>query len=85
MPADFRVSISDADGEGAYPISGFTYLLVYSTLPEEKGAKIVDFLKWAVTDGQKFAPPLFYAPLPKGLVKKVEAKIATIKIQNYFR
>jgi phosphate transport system substrate-binding protein len=81
IPADFRVSITNAAGKDAYPISGFTYILVYSTLPKEKGAKIVHFLKWAMNDGQKFAVPLFYAPLPKELAKKVEAKISTLKLQ----
>jgi len=81
MPADFRISVTNAEGKDAYPISGFTYLLVYSTLPKGKGEKIVHFLKWAVTEGQKFAAPLYYAPLPKELVKKVEAKIATLEVK----
>ena len=81
MPADFRISLTNAAAKDSYPISGFTYILVYSTLPKEKGAKIVKFLKWAMADGQKFAEPLFYAPLPKELVKKVEAKIGTLKLQ----
>jgi phosphate transport system substrate-binding protein len=78
MPADFRTSITDAAGKDSYPISGFTYLLVYKNMPGEKGQKIVKFLKWALADGQKIAEPMFYAPLPKALVKKVEAKVATI-------
>jgi len=78
MPADFRVSITDAAGKDSYPISGFTYLLMYQKMDSVKGPRLVKFLKWAMTDGQKFAEPLFYAPLPKDLVKKVEAKIETI-------
>ena len=81
MPADFRVSITNADGKDTYPISGFTYLLVEGTMPKGKGERIIRFLKWAVKDGQKFAEPLHYAPLPSALVKKVEAKIATLKVQ----
>jgi phosphate transport system substrate-binding protein len=69
MPEDFRVSITDAEGKGAYPISGFTYLLVY------KDTKLTKFLHWALKDGQKFAEPMHYAPLPKTLVTKVEAKV----------
>ncbi|MBI3554922.1 MAG: phosphate ABC transporter substrate-binding protein PstS [Deltaproteobacteria bacterium] len=81
MPADFRVSITDAEGKDAYPISGFTYLLVWTRMPKEKGADIVKFLKWAVQDGQKFAEPLSYAPLPKALVTKVSAKINGIALE----
>jgi phosphate transport system substrate-binding protein len=82
MPADFRLSITNSDGKDAYPISGFTYLLVYSNLPKEKGTKLVHFLKWAMGDGQKYAAPLHYAPLPKELVKKVEAAIAKLKVEG---
>ncbi|MGE0614481.1 MAG: phosphate ABC transporter substrate-binding protein PstS, partial [Bacteriovoracia bacterium] len=79
MPEDFRVSITDADGKDSYPISGFTYLLVYQSLDKAKGSKITKFLNWAVKDGQKFAEPLHYAPLPKAMVKKVETKIKSIQ------
>ncbi|MBI3542955.1 MAG: phosphate ABC transporter substrate-binding protein PstS, partial [Deltaproteobacteria bacterium] len=81
MPADYRVSITDAEGKDAYPISGFTYLLVYRKMPKEKGADIVKFLKWAVKDGQKFAEPLSYAPLPKELVTKVAKTISGITLE----
>jgi phosphate transport system substrate-binding protein len=81
LPADFRVSITDASGKDSYPISGFTYLLMYQKMDKEKGGRLVKFMNWAMTDGQKFAEPLFYAPLPKELVKKVEAKIKTISLE----
>lgn len=81
MPTDFRVSITNAEGKGAYPISGFTYLLVYKEMPRDKGQKIVRFLKWALKDGTKFVEPLHYAPLPKELVRKVEAKIGEITLK----
>lgn len=81
LPSDFRVSITNADGRESYPISGFTYLLVYEKMPKEKGQPIVNFLKWAIKDGQKNAEPLHYAPLPKQLTAKVEAKIKTIKLE----
>ncbi len=80
MPEDFRVSITDADGKDAYPISGFTYLLVPAKLEKEKGGKIVKFLKWALKEGQKLAPELHYAPLPAGLAGKVEKKIQSIAL-----
>jgi phosphate transport system substrate-binding protein len=80
MPEDLRVSITDAAGKDAYPISGFTYLLVWKDMKSAgpKGKAIVKFLKWAMKDGQKDAEPLAYAPLPRALVKKVEGKIASI-------
>jgi phosphate transport system substrate-binding protein len=78
IPADFRVSITDATGKGAYPISGFTYLLVPTDMPKEKAVKFVAFLKWALKDGQKAAEPLLYAPLPKELVGRVSKKVSEI-------
>lgn len=81
MPADFRVSITDADGKDSYPISGFTYLLVYQTMDKDKGGKIVKFLKWQLKDGGQFAGPLHYAPLPKPVAVKVSKRIDEIKLQ----
>jgi phosphate transport system substrate-binding protein len=78
MPADFRVSFTNAGGEGSYPICGFTWIMVYPTIANN-GKALVDFLTWAVTDGQKMAPSLDYAPLPSSLAEKIKAKIATIK------
>ena len=67
MPADdFRVSITNAPGQGVYPISSFTWLLLYENPKDKAQAKaMVDFVKWALTDGQKFATELGYAPLPQ--------------------
>jgi phosphate transport system substrate-binding protein len=82
MPADFRVSITNAPGDGVYPISSFTWLLVYENAADKKQAKtLVDFLKWALTDGQKFAPDLGYAPLPKPVVEMEMKALAQIKTQ----
>ena len=81
MPADFRVSITNAAGKEAYPISGFTYLLVYKKMGAEKGKPFVKFLRWAIKDGQSFAEPLSYAPLPKALVGKVSKKIDEMTTQ----
>jgi len=70
MPPDFRVSITNAPGSGVYPISSFTWLLLYESPKDKAKAKImVDFMKWALTDGQKYARDLGYAPLPEGVVK----------------
>jgi phosphate transport system substrate-binding protein len=77
MPADFRVSITNAPGDEVYPISSFTWLLLYENHPDKARAKVmVDFLKWALTDGQKFAADLGYAPLPKEVVD-MEMKVLT--------
>jgi phosphate transport system substrate-binding protein len=70
MPKDFRVSITNAPGKGVYPISSFTWLLFYENPKDKQKAKIMkDFVKWALTDGQKFAAELGYAPLPEAIVK----------------
>lgn len=78
MPEDFRVSITNADGKQAYPISAFTYLLINKEMPGEKGKQLVGFLNWAMTDGQKSAPGLSYASLPPTMVPKIKEKIKTI-------
>jgi phosphate transport system substrate-binding protein len=71
MPDDFRISITNAEGADAYPIASFTWLLLLQNPPDkERGRIMVDFLKWALTDGQKFAPELGYAPLPPSVVQK---------------
>jgi phosphate transport system substrate-binding protein len=70
MPADFRVSITNAPGRDAYPISSFTWLLFYESPKDKQAAKtMVDFMRWALTDGQKYCKDLGYAPLPDGVVK----------------
>jgi len=81
MPKDFRVSITNAPGQGVYPISSFTWLLVYENPKDKVQAKaFVDFMKWALSDGQKFAPELGYAPLPAEIVKLELAAIGQIKL-----
>ena len=69
MPKDFRVSITNAPGKGVYPISSFTWILLYESPKDRQRSKImVDFMKWALTEGQKHAPDLGYAPLPQEVV-----------------
>ena len=81
MPADFRVSITNAPGEGAYPISSFTWLLLYEDPKDKAQGKImVDFMKWALTDGQKFASELGYAPLPQSVVDMEMKALQKIKL-----
>ena len=83
IPDDYRVSITDAPGNDAYPISGFTWLLVYKEQTDPaKGDALVHFLWWALHDGQKDAPALDYGPLPAPLVKKVEGTLKSITVQG---
>ena len=81
MPPDFRVSITNAPGKGVYPISSFTWLLLYENAKDKAQAKaMVDFMKWALTDGQKYCAELGYAPLPESIVKLEMAALAKIKV-----
>jgi phosphate transport system substrate-binding protein len=82
MPADYRVSITNAPGDAVYPISSFTWLLLYQD-PKDKaqGKVMVEFMKWALTDGQKFAGEMGYAPIPKNVVDMELKTLATIKVQ----
>ena len=83
IPDDMRVSITNAPGATAYPISSFTYLLVYKEQTDQlKGKALVDFLWWAIHDGEKMAREKQYAPLPEEVVKKAEAKIDSITYQG---
>ncbi len=80
MPADFRVSITNAPGKDAYPISSFTYLLIPIQWKDAtKGKIITDFLNWMLDQGQSMTAPLNYAPLPKSLVENERTRIREIK------
>ena len=80
MPDDFRVSLTNAPGAGAYPISSFTWLLLYEDPADKAQAKaMVEFVKWALTDGQQFARQLGYAPLPADVVTRELAALARVK------
>ncbi|MGA9497248.1 MAG: phosphate ABC transporter substrate-binding protein PstS [Terriglobales bacterium] len=79
MPADFRVSITNAPGKAAYPISSFTWLLIPEQAQDPKKGKIIaDFLNWMLTDGQKMTSQLSYAPLPANVVDKVKAAVKQV-------
>jgi phosphate transport system substrate-binding protein len=81
MPSDFRVSITDAPGPDAYPISSFTWLLVYQKqTKKDVGDQIKKFLQWAIHDGQKYTSDLKYAPLPAAVVQKEEVQLQTIQV-----
>src|SRR5262245_16258588 len=79
MPDDLRISITNAAGPQAYPISSYTYILVYKNQKDAaKGKALVDFLWWGIHDGEGFAKELQYAPLPADIVKRAEGKINSI-------
>ncbi len=80
MPADFRAgSVGNPDGASAYPISGFTYILVYKDQQDQaKGKALVDFLWWGIHQGQQYAASLDYVAQPPAMVKKVEAEVREI-------
>ena len=80
MPADFRVSITNAPGKDAYPISSFTWLLIPEKSKEAaKGKILADFLTWMVDDGQKMTAELTYAPLPGSVAEKVKGTIKLVQ------
>jgi len=82
MPDDFRVSITNAPGKEAYPISSFTWLLVPAEWTDAgKQKAFVDFLNWMVDKGQGMTSALEYAPLPKAVAQKVKARIKEIKVK----
>jgi phosphate transport system substrate-binding protein len=82
LPAttDYRVSIVNAPGAGAYPISSFTWIIAYEKQADPaKGKKLVDFLRWAETDGQALEAALDYAPIPESLRSALLARLDRIK------
>jgi phosphate transport system substrate-binding protein len=81
MPDDFRVSITNASGPGAYPIASFTWILLSEDPMDKAQSKVmVDFMKWALSDGQKYAAELGYAPLPAAVVQKELAALDKIRV-----
>jgi phosphate transport system substrate-binding protein len=83
IPDDFRFSMVNPPGEGAYPISGATWLLVYQEQKDAaKGKKLVEFLNWSVTKGESMAAALDYAPLPESVQQRVLERIKTITVKN---
>ena len=78
-PDDLRVTITNAQGANAYPISSYVYVLIYKEQTDEVlGRALVDFLTWGINDGERFAEGLYYAPLPQEMVKRASAKIALV-------
>ncbi|HEY8183307.1 MAG TPA: phosphate ABC transporter substrate-binding protein PstS [Thermoanaerobaculia bacterium] len=81
MPADFRVSITNAAGKGVYPISSFTWILMYQNPTDKlRGRIMVDFMNWALSDGQKAAASLGYAPLPQQVIDLEKQALEKIQL-----
>ena len=79
VPDDLRMSILDPDGDTSYPVSSFTYVLLYQDQKDAaKGAALVNFLWWGIHDGQKDSAGLHYAQLPAGIVTRDEAKLKSV-------
>ena len=78
---DYRLSIVNAPGADAYPISSFTWILVYAQQSDSvKARKLTDFLRWAFTEGEKQAAALDYAPLPGTMASRLTARLDSIKV-----
>jgi len=79
MPADFRVSITNAPGKDAYPISSFTWLLIPEKSKDPNKGKILNgFLNWMLDDGEKMTADLTYAPLPESVISKVRETVKQV-------
>jgi phosphate transport system substrate-binding protein len=87
LPDDMKVDLTDTDAAEGYPISGFTWILVYreqnhANKPEEKAKALVNLLWWMTHEGQKYAEPLHYAPLSKAAAGKAEKLIKSITYKD---
>jgi len=83
LPEDMKVVITNSANPAAYPIAGFSWLLVYQRQTDyTKGKALVDMMWWAIHNGQQYSTPLYYAPLPQDAVTKAEAQIRSITYQG---
>lgn len=82
IPTDFRVSITDSPADQGYPISSFTYLLLYESMDSKKGTHLKQFMEWAFKEGQGYAESLYYAPLPKELTLRARTALTKILLKN---
>jgi phosphate ABC transporter phosphate-binding protein len=79
IPDDLRYSITDAEGEASYPISGTVWAVIFVNQSPDKGKQVVDFLRWVTHDGQQHAEGLHYARLPQGLIERLDKKLDQVK------
>jgi phosphate transport system substrate-binding protein len=85
LPAttDYRISIVNPQGKGAYPISSFTWILIYQNQKDAaKGKQLIDFLRWAYQNGESVADSLDYAPLPKSMITNLEQRLSTVQVAS---
>ena len=82
IPADLRFSVTCAPGKNAYPICGCTWAILYVQQPEEKGKRLLEFLRWVTQEGQEYNTDLFYARLPPGLAEKAEQRLKEVRIRE---
>lgn len=83
IPEDYRIYFTDPEGRDVYPVAGFTWILIYGDQPDPaKGKALVEFLWWTTHEGQKYAPALLYATLPKSLVQRIEKTLRTVTSQG---
>ncbi|MCE9532210.1 MAG: phosphate ABC transporter substrate-binding protein PstS [Planctomycetes bacterium] len=78
---ELTFSLTDTDGDKAYPICGISYAILYKKQPKDKGKVIVEFLKWASTEGQEFSKDLGYSPLPDALRKQIGARLDQVQFE----
>jgi phosphate ABC transporter phosphate-binding protein len=82
IPDDLRFSLTDPPGKAAYPICGATWAVLFVQQPSGRGAKVVDFLRWTLHDGQGFAREQLYAPLPAAFVQRAQKKLDLVATGN---
>jgi phosphate transport system substrate-binding protein len=83
IPEDYRVFFTNPEGRDVYPVAGFTWILIQGDQGDPaKGKALVEFLWWATHDGQKYAPTLLYAPLPKSLIGRIERTLKSVTIKG---
>ena len=83
LPAntDYRISIVNAPGRGAYPISSLTWILMYKTQQDAvKGKQLLDFVRWGLTEGQRYEAALDYAPLPPAMARRLLKQLGSVRI-----
>lgn len=78
MPEDLTIDLTERPGKDSYPIAGVIYAVCYKAQPEERRRAVADFLRWAVRDGQSFAPALTFASLPPGWVARAEERVKLV-------
>ena len=79
IPEDYRVFFTNPEGRDVYPVAGFTWIIIQGDQGDPaKGKALVEFLWWATHDGQKYAPTLLYALLPKSLIGRIERTLKSV-------